>query len=144
MLAAREWLYMESHRRYRQQPLAAGERIIPTSYGRNGGDSTFNTDALSFVGESTNVIDTVDDVRVEIWSMVNPDVGTHDIVVDLTDTANTELLCGAASFSNVIPELRSMRRSQRAEYYRHGGISDSAVRTRRHRTRRSCRGTTTT
>ena len=45
---------------------------------------------------------TTDDVRVEIWSLLNPDTGTNGtIAIDLDGAGTSPISCGAASFANV-------------------------------------------
>ena len=45
---------------------------------------------------------TTEDLRVEIWSLLNPATGTNGtIAIDRSGTATSPIACGAASFANV-------------------------------------------
>jgi hypothetical protein len=58
---------------------------------------TYNGDALSSVGSVAQGTS----ARVEIWSLVAPDTGTHDIVVTFSTVLKRNALVGATTYSGV-------------------------------------------
>jgi hypothetical protein len=58
---------------------------------------TFNGSPLSLVGTATYS----NDARAEIWQLVGPDLGTHDVVVTFDATLRYGAVAGAMSFTGV-------------------------------------------
>ena len=75
--------------------------LVSVSIGDHNGDSvsgvTYNGNALSHVGTQAGVGQT----RVEIWSLVAPDLGTHDVVVSFATNAHDGATVGAITFNDV-------------------------------------------
>ncbi|MDX1404915.1 MAG: DUF6701 domain-containing protein, partial [Woeseiaceae bacterium] len=59
---------------------------------------TYNGDALTFQGSAQGP---GNDSRVEIWTRVAPDVGTHDVVVNLSASSHDGASAGVATFTGV-------------------------------------------
>ncbi|MEE9492937.1 MAG: DUF4347 domain-containing protein [Gammaproteobacteria bacterium] len=77
--------------------------LVGISFGQDKGDSvssiTYNGVNLSFVGAQDNSI--VLGSRVEIWQLVAPDTGTHDVVVNYSGTSHIGAAFGATTFTGV-------------------------------------------
>ncbi len=58
---------------------------------------TYNGAALTLEGTETNS----DDARVEIWSLVAPDTGTHNVVITFSAALNQEAVAGVMTFTGV-------------------------------------------
>ena len=58
---------------------------------------TYGGNPLSFVGEETQT----DDARVEIWQLLNPPVGTHDVVIAFSADLKRNAVAGAITFTDV-------------------------------------------
>ncbi|WP_372899178.1 DUF4347 domain-containing protein, partial [Stieleria sp.] len=77
--------------------------MVGISFGEDNGDSvssvTYNGVSLSLVG----VQDHADPLksRVEIWSLVAPDVGTHNLVVNFSGTSHDGATIGVMTFTDV-------------------------------------------
>ena len=57
---------------------------------------TYNGASLSSVGSYTH-----NNARVEIWSLVAPDTGTHDVVVNLSGSNHGGVTVGSMTFTGV-------------------------------------------
>ncbi|MFV1965127.1 MAG: DUF4347 domain-containing protein [Pirellulaceae bacterium] len=77
--------------------------LVGISFGHDSGDSvssvTYNGTSLSLVGARDN--NNSSDSRVEIWSLVAPDTGTHDVVVNFSGTNHRGATIGVMSFTGV-------------------------------------------
>nr|NIO08774.1 hypothetical protein [Deltaproteobacteria bacterium]NIS70884.1 hypothetical protein [Pseudomonadota bacterium] len=58
---------------------------------------TFNGVPLTLVGTEANS----DDARVEIWSLVNPDLGNHDVEITFNAALYRQAIAGVVTFSGV-------------------------------------------
>jgi hypothetical protein len=58
---------------------------------------TYSGTDLTKVGDITNS----DDARAEIWSLVAPDTGTHDVVITFSAALEQEAVAGAVTFNGV-------------------------------------------
>jgi prepilin-type N-terminal cleavage/methylation domain-containing protein len=58
---------------------------------------TYNGTALALEGTVTNS----NDARVEIWSLVAPDTGTHNVVVTFSAALNQQAIAGVMTFNGV-------------------------------------------
>ncbi len=58
---------------------------------------TYNGTALALAGTVTNS----NDARVEIWSLVAPDTGTHNVVVTFSAALNQQAIAGVMTFNGV-------------------------------------------
>ncbi|MCP3937977.1 MAG: DUF4347 domain-containing protein, partial [Actinomycetia bacterium] len=77
--------------------------LVGISFGEDKGDSvssvTYNGTSLSLVGVAENA-DTAT-ARVEIWSLVAPVTGTHNVVVNLTGASHEGATIGVMTFTGV-------------------------------------------
>ena len=75
--------------------------LVGISFGQDGGDSvdsvTYNGANLTMVG----VHDNGNSARVEIWQLVAPDIGTHDVVVNFSGTNHDGATIGITTFIGV-------------------------------------------
>jgi Tol biopolymer transport system component len=75
--------------------------LVGISFGEDKGDTvssvTYNGTALTFVG-AQDTSDTTK-ARVEIWSLVAPDTGTHNVVVSFSDTNHEGATIGVMTFT---------------------------------------------
>ena len=75
--------------------------LVGVSFNNNGLETvtgvTYNSVALTFVGTIRNV----DDARVEIWRLIAPDTGTHDVVVTFSADLLQEGFAGVVTFTGV-------------------------------------------
>jgi len=62
---------------------------------------TYNGTALQFVGAQQNLISGADDARIEIWSLVAPDTGTHNVVITFSAALVQEAVAGVMTFNGV-------------------------------------------
>jgi len=72
----------------------------------NGNDEvvdsiTYNGVALDFVGAIYNTLSGGNDARVEIWSLVAPSTGTHDVFIQFTAQLSEEAVAGVMTFTGV-------------------------------------------
>jgi len=72
----------------------------------NQGDAVVNNlsydnTALSFLGASVYSVNSTNEVRLEMWSLLAPALGTHDLVVNLTNPATDGAIAGVLSLSSV-------------------------------------------
>ncbi|NIS81878.1 MAG: hypothetical protein GTO14_17080, partial [Anaerolineales bacterium] len=58
---------------------------------------TFNGIPLTLVGTEAKS----DDARVEIWSLVNPDLGNHDVEITFSEAIYRQAIAGVVTFSGV-------------------------------------------
>jgi len=58
---------------------------------------TYNGTPLAKVGEQDNS----DDARIEIWSLVAPDIGTHNVVITFSAALLQEAVAGVVTFNGV-------------------------------------------
>jgi len=77
--------------------------LVGISFGQDKGDSvdsvTYNGQSLSFVGAQDNSVTLGS--RMEIWALVAPDIGTHDVVVNFSGTNHIGATIGVMTFSGV-------------------------------------------
>lgn len=75
--------------------------LVGVSFNPNQGETvssvTYNGTALSFVGSATHS----NDARIEIWQLVAPDTGTHDVVVTFSAELQYGAVAGAQTFTGV-------------------------------------------
>ncbi len=64
--------------------------------GKSVGSITYNGTSLSLVGARGS-----GDARVEIWGLVAPDLGTHNVVVSLTGSPDEGTVVGVSTFAGV-------------------------------------------
>ncbi|KPJ58334.1 MAG: hypothetical protein AMJ46_14325, partial [Latescibacteria bacterium DG_63] len=62
---------------------------------------TYNGVPLSFVGAINNTRSGGDDGRVEIWQLVAPSTGTHDVEITFSDPLLLQAVAGVMSFTGV-------------------------------------------
>ena len=74
----------------------SNEEVLPNPNG-----VTYNGDPLTFVGAINNQSSGGDDARVEIWSLVAPDTGTHNVVVTFDQNLNIGAVAGVMTFNGV-------------------------------------------
>ncbi len=90
--------------------------LVGISFGQDKGDSvssvTYNGTSLSLVGARDNSIPLSS--RVEIWSLVAPDTGMHDVVVNYSGTNHIGATIGVMTFNGVdqATALRSFSSSE--------------------------------
>ncbi len=79
--------------------------LVAVSMGNPGGDSvteiTYNGDSLIFVGIETYFVDSVNEAQVELWQLVAPDLGTHNVVITLSGGTSYGTVAGVMTFSGV-------------------------------------------
>lgn len=61
---------------------------------------TYNGVGLDFLGS----VDNADDARVELWKLVNPDPGTHDVVIDFNANLTWYAVAGVITLTGVDPD----------------------------------------
>ena len=71
---------------------------IALGSGESVSSVTYNGDALTFEGAAQGP---GNDSRIEIWSRVAPDTGTHDVVVNLSSSGHDGASAGVATFTGV-------------------------------------------
>ncbi len=76
--------------------------LVGFSFGKAEGD---HVDSVTYNGDSLNFVGAYDDAdgkaRVEIWSLVAPDLGTHDVVVDFSAAVKDGVTVGVTTFTGV-------------------------------------------
>ncbi|MDD1670166.1 MAG: hypothetical protein LUQ67_02440 [Methanomicrobiales archaeon] len=79
--------------------------LVGVSINNNGLETvssiTYNGDALTRVGYSINTMSGGDDARVEIWKLVAPDTGTHNVVVTFSSSLAFAGGAGVMTFTGV-------------------------------------------
>ncbi len=76
--------------------MLVGVTIRPNS-SETVSSATYNGTGLSFVGARNGPAG----ARVEIWSLVAPDVGTHDVIVNLSSAGHGGVTVGVMTFNGV-------------------------------------------
>jgi hypothetical protein len=75
--------------------------LVGVSFDPNNGEVvssvTYNGTSLSFVGSATYS----NDARVEIWQLVAPDTGTHDVVITFDKKLSYGAVAGVMTFTGV-------------------------------------------
>ena len=79
--------------------------IVAVSMANPSGDAvvgiTYNGDALTFVGIETYYEDSENEAQVELWRLVAPDLGTHNVVIALSGGTSYGTAAGVMTFTGV-------------------------------------------
>ena len=66
--------------------------------------SGYTVSAITYNGDNLSVVGTreqSDKARIEIWRLIAPDIGTHDVVVTLSNSGHEGAAVGVMTFNNV-------------------------------------------